>query len=260
MRGRDVEAVAALRWLRGQGKHGDVREELGTIEVMVQQENKEKASWMDLFRTKAGRKSFVLVQVVALTQLLAGYTAVLSFATDTLTREGEVLLDPDICTILIGAVTMVVTLITAGLVDKTGRRPIFIVSGSSCSLFLVTTAIYFYLVEKTTVDVSYYQWIPYVTLISFVTMMNFGLSALLPTLQAELFPNATRGVASGTTTLVLSIASFILLRIYIPIQDAEGIYLNYVIYTIFCTIGTILIYFYLPETKGKTFQAIQDSL
>lgn len=257
MKGKNIKAAKALQWLRGKSDLSEVQDELHRMLDEVTNDAKD-SSWKDIFYTRTGRKSLLIVQIVAMAQMMAGFTAVLSFATDTFSKSGKELIDPDICTIIIGSSTLLITVVSAGLVDHAGRRPILIFSAAASTVSLALTAVYFYVIEETDINVDSWNWVPYATLIAFVVVMNFGLAALLPTLQAELFPSETRGIASGITALNICIMSFIVLKLYLPIQDTIGLYFNYTLYAGFALLGTVLIYMLLPETKGKTFQEIQD--
>lgn len=260
MRGKTIEANKCLKWLRAQDSLEGVNEELKIMTDTVTEQKMNHSSWSDIFYTRTGRKALFLVELVTITMMMTGFTAVLSYSTDTFNKIGATLIDPDITTIVIGFFTCSALLVSGGLVDKAGRRPILLISasGSTASLFL--TALYLFYIEEIDVGSKEYQWVPYSTLIFFVTLANFGLIAIQPTLQAELFPNSTRSIASGITSLVICITSFIALKIYIPIQDAFGLYMVYTIYAGFTAVGTLLIYIFLPETKGKTFEEIQELL
>lgn len=43
-------------------------------------------------------------------------------------------------------------------------------------------------------------------------------------------------------------------------SQALGIDLTFFGFSIFCLIGTAAVYFYLPETRGKSFEEIQRDL
>lgn len=56
----------------------------------------------------------------------------------------------------------------------------------------------------------------------------------------------------------MNVASFLCLKFYEDIELAVGVYLNFWLYSLFGFMGTVFIYLYLPETKGKTFAEIHQ--
>ncbi|KAF6202411.1 hypothetical protein GE061_004810 [Apolygus lucorum] len=77
---------------------------------------------------------------------------------------------------------------------------------------------------------------------------------------AEYFPNSTRGLASGITIFNITVMSTVTLKMYQVVADNVGLYCIYAIFTAFAFVGSIGIYFFVPETKGLTFDQIQKLL
>lgn len=102
-----------------------------------------------------------------------------------------------------------------------------------------------------------YDWVAFVTISAYFVLFSAGLGPLVSTLRAELFPSNTRGIASGVTNITETITCFISLKMYHVVAAKWGYYLNYWIFAVFCIIGAIIIYFVVPETKGKSFAQIQ---
>jgi hypothetical protein len=61
---------------------------------------------------------------------------------------------------------------------------------------------------------SSFAWLPYLSIILYTVLIGSGVEAIVPVLQAELFPNSTRGVASGITFFFMTITSFLCLKMY----------------------------------------------
>ncbi|KAL1117428.1 hypothetical protein AAG570_004754 [Ranatra chinensis] len=263
MRGRDEAARKSLNWLRGSAERELVDKELADMKEAASLEKEEEAGWRDVLETREGRKALLIANMVAFCEIMSGVTAILSYASETFTktsRGGLGPLTPDGITIVMGGLTFLVTLLTAGLVDRMGRRPLLMISTLGSTVCLFATAVYYHLDACSCISLSYFDWLPYSAIIVYISLISFGAGCLTPTLQAELFPNSTRGIASGITSVVITITSFICMKLYQVIQDEIGLYLNYYIFAGFCGLGSLGVYLYVPETKGKTFAEIQKML
>jgi len=259
----DGRARESLTWLHGGGADGDadaVADELTRIKAEVKNELRHKGSMSDLFGSRCGRRAFLIVQIVAAADVLSGMTTVLAYASSTFAHaDTEHTLSPDQFTMLLGALIFCTTFVTGYLVDKLGRRPLLLFSCFGCGAFELATGAYYY---KRWVG-AYAPggaWVPFAAIGSFAVVYSIGLGPLLPTLQGEMFPSNVRGVASAITSVTLTVISFVGLKMYQVITDRWGIHVNYFIYGTGCLVSSLLIYRFLPETKGKTFAQIQDDI
>ncbi|KAL1117431.1 hypothetical protein AAG570_004757, partial [Ranatra chinensis] len=260
MRGRELEAKKALAWLRGVEKEDQVDAELAAIKDSVEEEKKSKATWKDLFATGVGRRAFLIVNLVAASYIFSGGTALFSYATDTFTKTGAGVESADLYTIIMGVSVLLCVPFSGVAVDRMGRRPVLLVSSGGSFLCLLAVSIYFYLSANTSVDLSSFSWSPYFLIISYTVLIGSGVEAIVPVLQAEMFSNSTRGVASGLSFFLMTVTSFVWLKLYQVVSDGAGFYFLYSLFTFFAALGTIYIYFCVPETKGKTFAEIQALL
>ncbi|KAI5724087.1 facilitated trehalose transporter Tret1-like [Diaphorina citri] len=262
MKGRDVDARKSLFWLRGgrESSKDKINLELSNIKQDVEREMKLSDDFMDIISTPANRRSLLIVQIVAVADVISGMSAVLPYASSTFARTEGSLITPDECTLLLGILVFLSTFPTAFLVDRTGRRPLLLVScfGSGISQLIAGT--YYLLSENYTVDLSKFNWIPLISITCFAVIYSIGLGPLVPTLQGEFFPSNTRGLAGGVTTITLTVISFLVMKMYQVICDHYGVYLNFYIYSLGCIICGVLVYFIIPESKGKTFAQIQEEL
>lgn len=262
MRNRDHEAANNLAWLRGTNSASNVDTELKAMKFNIEEEMAQKSasSWKDLISTPANRRTLLIVQVVAILEVVSGITAIISYVTETLASTKDSFLTADQFTILIGICILVSTIISAVSVDRVGRRPILLISCIGASLCQIVSGAYFYLDAKTSIDVSDYSWIAFISISLYTVLLCGGVGAISTTVQSEFFPSHTRGLASGLTTMSINIASFICMKMYQSIEDNVGIFLNFWLYSFCGILGAIFIYFLLPETKGKTFAEIQHEL
>lgn len=259
LKNNDKRAHESLAWLQGDADADAVARELTRIKAEVKSELQNKGSMSDLFGSRCGRKAFLIVQIVAAADVLSGMTTVLAYASSTFAyADTENTLSPDQFTMLLGALIFCTTFVTGYLVDKLGRRPLLLFSCFGCGAFELATGAYYY--KRWAAVDALGAWIPFTAIGSFAVVYSVGLGPLLPTLQGEMFPSNVRGVASAITSVTLTIISFVGLKMYQVITDKWGIHVNYFIYGSGCLASSLLIYRFLPETKGKTFAQIQNDI
>lgn len=255
----DKKAHESLVWLQGEAESEIVAHELMHIKAEVKSDLQNKGSVNDLFGSQCSRKAFLIVQIVAAADVLSGMTTVLAYASSTFAHaDTENTLSPDQFTMLLGVLIFCTTFITGYLVDKLGRRPLLLFSCFGCGAFELVTGMYYYKQWGSVTSLG--AWIPFTAIGSFAVIYSIGLGPLLPTLQGEMFPSNVRGLASAITSVTLTVISFIGLKMYQVITDRWGIHVNYFIYGSGCLVSFLLIYRFLPETKGKTFAQIQSDI
>ncbi|XP_025405228.1 facilitated trehalose transporter Tret1-like isoform X2 [Sipha flava] len=255
----DKKALESLTWLQGDAESAIVVRELMHIKAEVKNELRNKGSMSDLFGSRCSRKAFLIVQIVAAADVLSGMTTVLAYASSTFAHaDTKHTLSPDQFTMLLGVLIFCTTFITGYLVDKLGRRPLLLFSCFGCGAFELITGLYYY--NRWSNVGSLGAWIPFTAIGSFAVIYSIGLGPLLPTLQGEMFPSNIRGLASAFTSVTLTVISFVGLKMYQVITDRWGIHINYFMYGSGCLLSFLLIYEFLPETKGKTFSEIQNEI
>lgn len=74
----------------------------------------------------------------------------------------------------------------------------------------------------------------------------------------ELFPQRVRGVTAGLTVCLAYFLSFIAIKIYPTMLHIMGNEFIFLFYGLVSLLGTVFVYYILPETKGKTLQEIEN--
>lgn len=119
---------------------------------------------------------------------------------------------------------------------------------------------YFYLQDETDVDISSLAWLPTSALCLFLIMNPLGIQSLVYVLLGELFPTNIKGIAVSVFTLYGGVLAFLVSKFFTPLSNASGRHTPFWIFAGICVVGAIFVLFCLPETKGKTFAEIQESL
>ena len=79
-------------------------------------------------------------------------------------------------------------------------------------------------------------------------------------LLSEIFPNRVRGVAMAVCTAALWIASFLLTYTFPFLNAGLGTGGTFGLYAVICLAGFLFIRKYIPETKGKSLEQLENEL
>lgn len=84
-----------------------------------------------------------------------------------------------------------------------------------------------------------------------------GFGPLPWTLMGELFPSNVKPLASTLTASFCWFLAFIITRFFNDIVYAFGSDYLFWMFSVFCILAICFVYFYVPETKGKSLNEIQ---
>lgn len=261
-RGRREEARKALRWLRGTDEQS-VAAELGemtrALELQQQQQAKQGgASVRDIVSSRGPRKALIIVVSLQVLKELSGNSAVVAYAASTL-QKGTGSPYSDEYVIAMGVVMFLATMACTQLVDRAGRRPLLLLSCAMSAAALSTAGLFFFL-KNVGVDMSEATWLVVGGLLAYAVAFPLGLSPIPAALLGELFPAHLKGTAACSAAVSLSVASLIVTKLYQVVEASLGMHVVYWAFGASCVGGAAFVATFVPETKRKTFQEIQDEL
>lgn len=127
---------------------------------------------------------------------------------------------------------------------------------------LTVVGLYFFLQDYVLVSVETLASIsalPLIGVLGFNILYTIGLGNLPYILQAELFPINVKTVASSAATMTACIMNFAVIKSYQGIKDVFGHYTVFWCFASIAYFGMFFVYFFVPETKDKTLEEIQDN-
>ncbi|XP_073976932.1 facilitated trehalose transporter Tret1-like isoform X4 [Rhodnius prolixus] len=257
MKEKEEEAYKALSWLRADE---DVLQEFNDIKENVAEDMRNRGTWKALIATKKDRMALFIVEIVCLVRYTNGISTISLYITQTLTQGGAWVLNSDQMAIVLTTILIIVTTGASFAADTVGRRPLLLISTIGATLFHSVVAVYYYLHERTNVDVSAYMWISFIALLGFCVVANIGLGPLMSIMQAEYFPSHTRAKGAGITGVVTGVSCFVSIKTYQVVDDYFGIYMNYVIFALISLTGAIFFWAVVHETAGKSLGQVQKTL
>jgi len=182
-------------------------------------------------------------------QQWSGLNVVIYYASDIFQAAGYNLKEMMLNIVVIGGVMVLSVIITMMTVDKLGRKTLLLLGTSSMAIVYGLIGYCFY---------SGYSGLVIVLLVlANVMFYSITLAPLLWVVLSEIFPNRIRGAAMSIAALAHWIGNFSLTFTFPAIKENLGWANNFWLYGLICAVGFMVLYFILPETKGKTLEEIE---
>ncbi len=188
-------------------------------------------------------------------QQFSGINAVIFFTNDIFEMAGSTL-NPDVCSIIVGVVQVLMTFVAAALVERAGRKVLLIQSSAVMGLCLVVLGIYFN-IKDAGKDVSSFGLVPLVSLVLFIVSFSLGYGPIPWMMMGELLAPEVKGIASTIVVLFNWTAVFIVTKTFPILLVSLGKDITFWIFGVVMVVGTVYGLKVLFETKGKSNAQIQ---
>jgi len=247
--GRMEDAAAALRRLRG---GAGVMNELSVLRTDIALEGRQLASWAELLSPRL-RKPLVIGIGLAIFQQITGINTVIYFAPTIFQSAG---LPSAAISILatagVGAVNVVMTIVSIRLIDSLGRRQLLCWSlgGMAATLLLLAGVFYAGATGGS-------AWIAVLSVAAYVGFFAIGLGPVFWLLISEIFPLALRGRAMSLATVANWGFNLIVAATFLDLVSAFGSANAFLMYAVLSVVALIFVVVEVPETKGHTLEQIE---
>ncbi|RZC36929.1 facilitated trehalose transporter Tret1 [Asbolus verrucosus] len=225
--------------------------------------------YVHMFNEPIVSKPFwILLIIFGIQQLSCAYV-IIFYAVDLFREIGghfEKGLNEYVALVLLGSIRFIMAIISALISKKIGRRPLFFASGLGMCLTSLVAGLYMYLTvippdelaklsikkDKTDDNIAMY------CVLGYVCFSSLGYLVIPWTLIGELLPVKVRGVLGGFMVSVAYILMFCAVKVFPFVLDLIKIQCLFYIMSLVNLCGVIFVFFFLPETHGKTFKDIES--
>lgn len=206
----------------------------------------------NLFR-KTYRRPLLLAFLLAMFNQLSGINFILYYAPAILEKAGFASSDSLLSAVSIGGVNLLFTFVGLYLIDRAGRRQLMYLGSVGYIVSLLLVAYGFYSGASPLFSLS--------AILLFIASHAVGQGAVIWVFISEIFPNQVRGGGQswGTGTHWVFAALITLLGPVVLEAYPEGwpIFLFFAVCMVFQLLFTHLM---MPETKGKSLEALEEEL
>jgi sugar porter (SP) family MFS transporter len=251
-RGRIPDANTVLQHLRGTG---DVADELNTLRTDLAREGRQLAGASELLSPRL-RRPLIIGIGLAMFQQITGINTVIYFAPTIFQSAGLSSAATSIlATAGVGAVNVIMTIVSIRLIDRLGRRQLLFWSlGGMAVTLLVLSAAF------NSGASGQLAWVAVASVAAFVGFFAIGLGPVFWLLIAEIFPLAVRGRAMSLATVANWSFNLIVSATFLNLVGAVGSAGAFLVYAVLSLVALAFIAMMVPETKGRSLEQIEAAL
>ena len=249
-KGRGEEALEVLRLLRT----GDPRPEVGEITEVVEETTRAQSDAWGHLRTPWIRRITLIGIGFGIVIQLTGVNAIMYFAPTVLMSTGMGTQASLVATIANGVISVAAVATGLVVIGRSNRRTMLRIGMSGLVISQILLGLAFLLPEA--------PWRGYLILLlmlCFLWFMQMFCSIVFWLMMAEIFPLRVRGVAMGIAVFCQWISNAVVTLCFPILLDAIGMRTFF----IFAVINFLVLLWeqkYLPETKGKSLEYLEEEL
>ncbi|XP_049864916.1 facilitated trehalose transporter Tret1-like isoform X2 [Pectinophora gossypiella] len=249
------KCIESFKWYRGTCP--EMKAELDKI-IAAQEKRDQSMSKLSALKANIVKPEFykplTIMTVFFIMTQLSGVNVISAYTTDLVKELMGSKKYADAAMLSLDVLRCASLLVACVLLKKKGRRPMAMISGIFTSLSLIALAIYMFSVKRNRIS-------PVITIglmTVYMIVSNLGVVPLPWNMVGELFATETKGIGSGISVMTTSVAYFATIKTAPGMLEGLGHHGTYMFYGLSTLLGTIYLYFYLPETRGKTLLQIEE--
>lgn len=222
---------------------------------------KKLLKWSEILRLvtrNPGRKAMIIGITLCLLAHFCGNYALMNYTANIFEMAGSFLV-PNESALIVAAVQFIATCSVPYLIERAGRKPMYIISTIGSTVGLCVLGVYIML-ESWHDHVESFNWIPIVSLSATVAVQALATSTLELTVTSEILPENLREYGLPFCNAFLGAGAFAVLKLSPMLDDWIGLHGTLFAYGGASILGTLFIIFYVPEPKGKSYEEIMKLL
>lgn len=241
--GKEQQGLAILERIVGRESA-----EFEASEIRASLLNKRKA-WLDLLQPGIRRAVFVGFCLAILIHV-SGINTIIDYAPAILRAAGWKIDAALFSTFIIGVTNLVFTCVSFWVIDRYGRRPLYITGslGMTAALILLMSVV---------LTNHFQSAIVLVYILAYLAFFSSCIGPVFWTLVAEIFPNDLRGTAMVVPVLTQWIANAIVVLLFPLAFNHIGKAITFGFLAAMSLTQAVFTWFYVPETKNKPLEAIE---
>jgi sugar porter (SP) family MFS transporter len=249
---------------------GVVDEIIMKMKVELEADQQNKASWKEIFSPWV-RTPLIIAVGIMFVQQFTGINTIIYYSPKIFLMSGfEGAKAAVLASVGVGVACVVFTVFSLFMVDKLGRRKLYFIglSGMVVSLFLIGSCFAFHNSIGTSV-----KTLTIATVICYIAFFSMSIGPLGWLIVSEVFPLKIRGIGASigslSNWLFNGVVAFTFFKIvkWLTVEGTEIVLGNenlgnpagaFWLYALIGIGGLVWGYFYIPETKGKPLESIEE--
>lgn len=254
LKGRLKEAFRVLERICGEDDaYSEIADIRATIKASeVRSEDGEKSLWGVMLQPGL-RRALIISACLAVLVQLSGVNIILDYAPTIFESAGWHRSGAFASTVVIGMTEFVFTLLSLWMIDKYGRKPLYIVGsiGMAFSLASLVTAVLLG---------SFHGILALALILLYLAFFASCIGPVFWTLVPELFPNHFRGTAMTIPVLIQWLANAGVVLLFPLVFHNAGKAFTFSFLALMALAQGVFAWLYVPETKNKSLEEIEALL
>lgn len=191
--------------------------------------------------------------ILAALQQITGINVIINYAPSIFEMTGVAGDIALVQSILVGVVNLLFTLIAVWLVDKVGRKILLLCGSLGMGISLLYLVYTFVVPAANGIGAL-------IAVLCYIGFFAASLAPLMWVVTSEIYPSRIRGTAMSLSTGISWLCTFLTVQFFPWILNNLGGSVAFGIFAVFSIAAFAFILFCVPETKGKSLEAIEKEL
>lgn len=248
--GHNDKAFDELRFLRG--TYNEAVRDFHEIQDYLAEEPKNGLAIHEISLPELYKPMSIAVALMFFQQFV-GINSLMAYSVEIF-QNYEGFIHPTVAATLVALVQLVATLLSSVLMDKAGRRALYIISGTCIALSLTVSGVFANFSNSR--DLLSWSWVPLASFVTYVATFSLGFGPVPYVVTPEMVPCHSRSFLLAVASVASSIFSFVVTKTFEPMRSGLGLAELYWAYAAFAVLGVIFYWIFVPETKGRTIRDI----
>ncbi|KFM79519.1 Facilitated trehalose transporter Tret1, partial [Stegodyphus mimosarum] len=240
---KSLDAEKALKELRG--KKSDYKTELREISKTLVEQSADGIRLRDILNPTLYKPLAIAITLMFF-QMFCGINVFLTYTVEIFESSGS-LINPSLGSIIFAAVLVLSASVSSILMDRAGRKKLYITSGSCMILSLTVLGIFSFISAEYKKNLTSFGWIPFMCFISYIAAFGIGFGPVPYVMIPELVPLRSRSTVMAVSCIVGFICGFSTSKLFYSMKSVLAIYGVYWTYALFSFLGCLFCYFFMPE-------------
>jgi len=230
-----------------------IKHEIEIIDHTIQEEGN-STRWRELCSPTV-LPALILAMALFVLQQISGINVVIYYAPTIFKTAGFSSTQTQIiATVGIGVINVLATLFAMWLIEQIGRKKLLYIGFSGTAITLIIISL------GSTLHFAHLGTLTFVAVLAYIAFFAIALGPIPHLMMSEVFPIHVRNTGMGIASICNWGFNFLVVFAY-PLMIAHwGLGATFGLYAVTCAIGFVFTYFYVPETKGATLEAITEHL
>lgn len=241
------------RWIEAEdilGKvNGEAQAKMEMVEIR-ESLNTAKVPFSSLLRPGL-RTALVIGVILAILSQVTGINVIMYYAPEIFKATGDGSSSALMQTVLVGGINVLMTIVAIKYVDKLGRKKLLLLGSAGMAVCLAMIGLAFY--SGNTAG----YWV-LAGILLYISFFAISLGPLTFVVVAEIFPTHIRGRAMSVAIFFLWLAVYVVSQTFPMLLEGIGSAYTFWIYMIMSIITFFFVLNFIPETKGKTLEEIEQ--